>query len=204
MTPEDLADTISQQALGNNRFFVAVSGPPGSGKSTLCDSLQIYLRKKTTVSVIGMDGFHFDNAILKEKNLFDHKGSPETFDVTSLHLLLNGLTNQTETLAVPVFDRVNDLSRSSAKLVHPQDHIILLEGNYLLCKTEPWNKLHPSFDYTISISTSMETLEERLIQRWCDHNHTQEQAIKRVNHNDLPNAKFVLENSIIADTIIEN
>ena len=204
MTPEERADSILHQASGNKRYFIAVSGPPGSGKTTLCDALEEYLGRRTTVSVVAMDGFHFDNAILKERDLFDRKGSPETFDVTSLYLLLNNLKNQTEPLAVPVFDRENDLARNCAKLVHPGDQIILVEGNYLLCKTEPWNKLHAIFDYTISISTSIKTLEKRLIQRWRDHKHTQEQAQKRINYNDLPNARFVLENSITADITIKN
>ena len=201
---EELAEFIHGQAGSSKRFFVAIAGPPASGKTTLCDDLEQNLKAKTSVSVVAMDGFHFDNEILKLKNLLDRKGSPDTFDVTSLYLLLTGLKTQTDELAVPVFDRENDLARSSAKLVHPDDQIILVEGNYLLCKTDPWNKLHAMFDHTISISSSIETLEQRLIQRWLDHKHTQEQAVTRANHNDLPNAKYVIEHSIPAHTTVQS
>lgn len=200
----ELAEKILQYAAGRKRYFVALAGPPASGKTTLSGFLENHLKRETTVSVVAMDGFHFDNEILRKKDLLDRKGSPETFDVTSLYQLLTGLKTQTDTLAVPVFDREKDLARSSAKLVHPQDHIILVEGNYLLCNIEPWNKLHSLFDHTISISTSMNTLENRLIQRWLDHNHTQEQAVKRAKHNDLPNAEYVIKNSISADTTINS
>lgn len=201
---EELADFILGQARSSNRFFVALAGPPASGKTTLCEDLEKNLKRKTTVSVVAMDGFHFDNEILKRKNLLDRKGSPDTFDVVSLHLLLAGLKTQTDTLAVPVFDREHDLARSSARLVHPEDQIILVEGNYLLCNTEPWKHLHAMFDHTISLSTSIQTLEKRLIQRWLDHDHTQEQAEQRARHNDLPNAEYVIQHSITAVTTVES
>lgn len=151
-----------------------------------------------------MDGFHYDNSILKARNQFSRKGAPETFDVAGLTLLLSALGNQQESLAAPVFDREMDLARGSAKLIQPNDHIILVEGNYLLCDTTPWSHLHRFFDYSVFLNTSIHTIEERLIQRWLDHDHTQEQAIERTRQNDLPNAQYVIDHSIAADNIITN
>ncbi len=202
MTPEKLTESILQRASDSPRFFVAIAGPPASGKTTICEQLETLLLKKTSASILSMDGFHFDNAILKANGLFEHKGAPNTFDVASLQLYLNGLSQQTDPIAVPVFDRENDLARGSAKLVQPGDHIILVEGNYLLCDTDPWNKLQPYFNLTINLSTPLETLEQRLLQRWRDHKHTEEQAEERTYGNDLPNAEYVVKHSIKADITI--
>lgn len=202
MKTQDIAQDILRKSTDNKRFFVAIAGPPASGKSTLCESLEKQLALETSVAVVAMDGFHYDNTILQQLNLLDRKGSPDTFDVPGLHLLLSGLTHQKETLAAPIFDREKDLARSSASLIHPEDHIVLVEGNYLLCTSNPWNSLHPFFNHTISLEVSLQVLEQRLIQRWLTHDHTPEQAHKRALHNDLPNAEFVVSNSIVADQVI--
>lgn len=204
MTNQALITTLLNKAADKKRFIAAIAGPPASGKTTLCHSLEQSLKKETSVAVLPMDGFHYDNAILHDLNLFDRKGSPNTFDVAGLHLLLKALQYQTETLTAPVFDRKQDLARSSARLIQPDDHIILVEGNYLLCDTAPWNQLHSFFDFTISLNVDVAVLEERLVQRWLDHNHSPEDAKKRAHHNDLPNAQYVIENSIAADLSVSN
>ena len=151
-----------------------------------------------------MDGFHYDNQILQDNNLLKRKGAPNTFDVGGLQLLLNGLKNQTLPIAAPVFDRTLDLARNSARLINPEDKIILIEGNYLLCQHAPWNNLEPCFDYTVSLNVAEDELERRLIQRWIDHDHSPEQAKQRAHSNDLPNAKYVLENSRTANYELHN
>lgn len=204
MIESEIVKSLLEKAANKKRLFVAIAGPPASGKTTFCQSLQQSLSKETSVAIVAMDGFHYDNSILHKLNLFDRKGSPQTFDVAGLHLLLSGLQHQTSTLAAPVFDREKDLARSSASLIEPKDHIVLIEGNYLLCNTEPWDTLHSVFDVTIGLDVSLKVLEERLIQRWVDHNHTPDEAKQRTNHNDLPNAKYVIDNSITADLIVKN
>ena len=68
-----------------NRYFIAISGPPASGKSTTSEKLHFDLTlKKHKPSILQMDGFHYDNSILKEKGLLSKKGAPETFDVYGL------------------------------------------------------------------------------------------------------------------------
>ena len=68
-----------------NRYFIALSGPPASGKSTISENLAKDLSAKGyNSSILQMDGFHYDDLILKEKNLLSKKGAPETFDVMGL------------------------------------------------------------------------------------------------------------------------
>ena len=146
----DLTQCILQLASNRPRIFVAIAGPPASGKTTLCETLAKSLQQHTSVAIVAMDGFHYDNQILKDNNLLKRKGAPNTFDVAGLQLLLNGLKNQTLPIAAPVFDRTLDLARNSARLINSEDKIILIEGNYLLCQHAPWNNLEQCFDYTVS------------------------------------------------------
>jgi len=199
-----LADRILDAAKDKKRLLVAIAGPPASGKSTLSDSLTTTLKAHTSVAVIAMDGFHFDNAILVERNLLHRKGAPNTFDVSGLNLLLQATKNQTtEILTAPVFDRERDLSIACATTIQPEDHIIIVEGNYLLCDVPPWQALSTLFDLTISVEVPRDVLEQRLIKRWLDNNHTEAQAKSRTHDNDLPNTDYVLQNTLTTDIVIQ-
>ena len=53
-----------------NRYFIALSGPPASGKSTISEKIIQDLNSKGhQASVLQMDGFHLDDQILKDRNL---------------------------------------------------------------------------------------------------------------------------------------
>lgn len=194
-----LAERILAESAAFTRYIVAIAGPPASGKSTLTDKLHQRLATQASVQTVPMDGFHFDNAVLEKRNRLDRKGAPDTFDVAAFKRLLNDLQDQHEPLAVPVFDRQLDLSRGSAQIIEPDDHIILVEGNYLLTNTDPWNLPADQFNLTMFLKPPPETLEQRLIQRWLDHDHSLSQAQARARHNDLPNAEYVIRNARRAD-----
>ena len=77
--------------------------------------------------------------------------------------------------------------------------ILLIEGNYLLLKSDPWYRLADMFDLTIFINPGLPELENRLVQRWIDNGFDQAGAENRAHMNDIPNAKTVLVHSITAD-----
>lgn len=203
------------------RLIVAIAGAPGAGKSTLaqwlCRELNSYLTAQTSAVtdvavILPMDGYHFDNAIIESAGLLSRKGSPETFDVSGFTDVLQRIrqlpclpataVNQTDWMsgiALPVFDRKLDLARAGAEMLKPQHGIVLVEGNYLLLQESPWSELKPVFDLSIFLQVPVNVLEERLIRRWLEHDHTEEEARERAGGNDLPNARRVLENSAKAD-----
>ena len=80
--------------------------------------------------------------------------------------------------------------------------MVVVEGNYLLLNSEPWASLSDVYAATIFISPSFATLRARLIQRWVDYGLEPEAAIQRAQSNDLPNAEYVLENSLEADLVL--
>ena len=182
-----------------NRYFIALSGPPASGKSTISEKLVKDLTLKGhNSSIIQMDGFHYDDQILKQKSLLLKKGAPETFDVMGFLNFLFRLQNENE-VAIPIFDRSLELSRSSAVIISKETRVVIVEGNYILLKTHPWRELHKFFNSTIMINTKNEILEKRLIERWRSFNIPEEEIKQKVFENDLPNGVNVYKNSILAD-----
>ena len=141
-----------------NRYFIALSGPPASGKSTISEKLLKDLTLKGhNSSILQMDGFHYDDQILKQKSLLLKKGAPETFDVMGFLNFLFRLQNENE-VAIPIFDRSLELSRSSAVIISKETRVVIVEGNYILLKTHPWRELHKFFNSTIMINTKNEIL----------------------------------------------
>ena len=182
-----------------NRYFIALSGPPASGKSTISEKLLKDLTLKGhNSSILQMDGFHYDDQILKQKNLLLKKGAPETFDVMGFLNFLFRLQNENE-VAIPIFDRSLELSRSSAVIISKETRVVIVEGNYILLKTHPWRELHKFFNSTIMINTKHEILKKRLIERWRSFNIPEEEIKQKVFENDLPNGVNVYKNSILAD-----
>ena len=193
-----LAAEITARATAS-RIIVAIAGAPGSGKSTTAELLQANLEQThgQKVQIVPMDGFHYDDAILVQLGRLHRKGAPDTFDVRGLEMTLNRLASAylTEDVAVPVFDRKSELSRASARLIDRNTRTILVEGNYLLLKDDSWAQLCRHFDLTVMIACHEPTLRERLLKRWIDLDFSISDATRKVENNDLPNARQVMKNS---------
>ena len=157
-------------------------------------------RWKLPTQILPMDGFHLDNAILKKRDLLARKGSPATFDVDGLENILMRLTRAPSVdVVVPVFDREIDLSRGSAREIKAETQVILVEGNYLLLNEKPWTALAVYFNTTVMIHGEEPVLRHRLMKRWLDLDFSEEDARRKVEANDLPNAITVLSQSVQAD-----
>ena len=195
MTPDldALAARIMATQSDDCRILVAIAGAPASGKSTLSDRLCHHLGgDEAGAAVVPMDGFHFDDAILKQRGLLNRKGAPNTFDVGGLQRILTALKTETDQdVYVPLFDRRLELSRGSARCISPRHKIILVEGNYLLLGQAPWDRLAPMFDLSIYLDVAEEILRARLIDRWRGFGFDDASALEKALGNDLPNAQIV-------------
>ena len=196
-----LAATIFKRAAGTKRFIVAIAGPPGAGKSMIVEQL-CALMPEGTASVVPMDGFHYDDGVLREMGLSHRKGAPETFDFGGYEALLKRLRAADSDVAIPIFDRSMELSRAAAAIVRGDVKFIFTEGNYLLLDEEPWSRLAPLFDFTIFLDVQREELERRLVQRWREHGRSPDEGRGWVDSNDLPNADRVLARRRQADLVV--
>lgn len=196
MTVDELARRLAEHAAPGRRI-VAVVGAPGSGKSTLAERLAASL---ADAAVLPMDGYHYDDGLLNARGLRARKGAPETFDVGGFaHMLQRLRSNEEDEIAVPVFDRDLEISRAGARMIGREVRTLIVEGNYLLLAAPPWDRLHALYDVTVFLDVPEAELRRRLIARWRGYGLADDEVTAKVEGNDLPNGRFVRENSSPAD-----
>lgn len=205
MTSEAVAKIVSaltDAGTTQGRKLVGIAGAPASGKSTLAAQLVAELQRKggaKAAALVPMDGFHLDNAELDAKGLRPVKGAPQTFDVAGFVALVRAVRTQADTLCFPLFDRAQDKTLPDAGQLERDIPVVVFEGNYLLLQDPKWSNLRGLFDLTVMLSVPMDELRDRLVARWLSYGLTQDQAIKRAESNDIPNARLVIAHSATAD-----
>lgn len=201
VTVTELVALIAARATEatGSRFVAGVAGPPASGKSTLAKDLVTRLGPRA--AVLPMDGFHMDNAALQAMGLLHRKGAPETFDAQGFVDLVRRLKRD-GVVPYPTFDRAADATVPQGGVIAAGTDIVIVEGNYLLLDTPPWDQLAAEFDLTVALQVSAPELEARLMARWRAHGLSEPQARARAHENDLPNARFVAQNARPADYIL--
>lgn len=205
VTEAALADRIAALDDGSTRRIIAIVGAPGSGKSTLAEGLEKALNAQAPgrATVLPMDGFHFDDAVLRQMDRLPWKGAPDTYDVGGLRsALLRLRANEEDAIAVPVFDRALEISRGSARLVPPDARLILAEGNWLLLDEAPWSTLAGLFDLTVMLDVPEAELRRRLTARWEHYGLEPTQIAHKLDGNDLPNGRRMRDNSRPADLTV--
>lgn len=197
---DEIADALIDRAGDARRFLIAVAGPPGAGKSTFAENLVQAMRGRGELAeVLPMDGFHMDDAVLREKGLLSRKGAPETFDIRGLTDILTAVRQAEEEVLVPVFDRSRELAVAAARIISPEHRFIVVEGNYLLLKEGRWAGLAGLFDYSIMLTPPLDVLEQRLVDRWRHFGLSEDAVETKVAGNDLPNGHLILAGSRTAD-----
>jgi len=106
--------------------------------------------------------------------------------------------------AVPRFDRSIEIARVGAILIDRRVRLLLTEGNCLLLDDPQWPSLRPHFDVTILVMADMEILKARLRERWLDHGLDGPAIRAKLEENDLPNARLVLDRSTEPDWVVRS
>ena len=208
-----LAALPPDAACRERRFLLGIAGPPAAGKSTLAEALREALNggrgsggedregsDDEVATIAGLDGFHFDDAVLHTRGHRPRKGAPFTFDAAGYAAMLDRLAAPSrEAVAIPVFDRDLELSRAGAAIIEPHHRIVITEGNYLLLDDDRWRAARDRLDLSVFLDVPLEELRRRLMARWLGHGYPPAEAKEKTEANDLVNARLVAKTSVEPD-----
>jgi pantothenate kinase len=207
--PKDLYNALLAKVLelgDNQRYLLGIVGSPASGKSTLAKDLAKGINKdaKNKVAiVVPMDGFHRSNAELKAWGIWELKGIPDSFNAEAFINLLAGIREHTNSqVGCPAFDRKIEEPTENAILVQPNHKLVIIEGNYLLLASNPWGKIKPMLDETWYIESNLQKIEPRLLERHIKGGRSPEDARRKMESTDLPNARLIETSKPMADHVI--
>ena len=190
----------------NKRLLIGITGVPGAGKSTVAELLMKKINevlKQERAIVIPMDGYHYHNDRLAEKGLLPLKGIPQTFDSERFVLLIKEIASEKiDTIYCPSYDRSLHNPVEGSIVIEKTHKIIIVEGNYLLLDTSPWNELVDLFTESWFIETPLTTTQERLISRHVRTGLSYEEALRKISSTDAPNAELILQTRQRATKVI--
>lgn len=176
--------TKFQSTPPTQRLLIAISGIPGSGKTTLAttvttrlNALSSALHGKTAThpiaSYIPMDGYHFTRAQLSAmpdpEAAHARRGAAFTFDSSSLRSLITQLraplTPSTPTYFAPSFDHAIKDPVENDIPIAPTSRILVFEGNYLSLGKGEWKEIAELMDELWFVEVEEEVAGSRLVPR---------------------------------------
>ncbi|KAK9447447.1 P-loop containing nucleoside triphosphate hydrolase protein [Limtongia smithiae] len=211
-----------------SRIIVAISGIPGSGKTTLGTAVVSKINElwmtacaadaekathKTQIcAFVPMDGFHLTRAQLaampNAEEAIARRGAPFTFDPESLLSLVQKLrvpvSADAKSIYAPSFDHaVKDPIENDIKVL-PTDRIIIIEGLYLMLEDSPWNQIADLMDELWFVNVERAVARDRIIRRHLEAGiaRNEAEAIKRADESDLVNGDYIVSHSLTPDKMI--
>jgi pantothenate kinase len=199
----------------DSRILAGLAGIPGSGKSTFAATVEYIadlVLGKGSLAVVGMDGWHWPNAVLHNRNLLDEagneiplsqfKGGPESFDVDGLVRSLRRLSGAKDDVALPVYDRRIHEPVVGGMTIAAQTRMVLVEGNYVLSRTPPWDQVSALLAPKLFLACAANLARGRTIARHIRGGMTDRAAADKYEMNDRRNADIILPDLANADLVI--
>ncbi|KAF0526960.1 P-loop containing nucleoside triphosphate hydrolase protein [Gigaspora margarita] len=203
-----LAEKISNHP-SHDRFLVAIAGIPGSGKSTLAKTLVERVNElvgKNVAIAVSMDGYHYPKKTLDTfpdpTEAYARRGAHWTFDAQGLLTLTEALRRpitDDQIITAPSYDHGKGDPVENDIKISPSHKLVILEGLYLHLKEPPiWRSIASQMHELWGLHIDREIAKKRIIKRHIQSHitETEEQAIFRVENNDMVNANYILENSL--------
>src|SRR4051812_16410232 len=185
--PVQLAGRVLAQLREDNRFILGLTGPPGTGKSTVVTAIAGALHPLRVV-VVPMDGFHLANTIIRGTPLEHRKGAIDTFDAAGYAQLIRRLHQRDEAVVyAPSYVREME-EPIAASIAVPRDvQIVITEGNYLLSPDVEWAAARTAMDQVWYLDTPDHLRLQRLTNRHIDFGKTPEHAAAWASGTDENN-----------------
>jgi pantothenate kinase len=203
--PVGTAELLARAArLGPGRHILGITGPPGAGKSTLAAELVERLGPDTAV-LVGMDGFHLDDEILRAHGNLDRKGAIDTFDGDGYAALLERIAAAQPgdpALYAPRFDLAREVSIGGAGEIPSVVPLVVTEGNYLLAESGAWPRARAALSEVWFLDLDDETRLAQLIARHRSFGRSDDDARQRALGSDETNARLILSTRRRADLVV--
>ncbi|NLX12382.1 MAG: hypothetical protein GXY44_01840 [Phycisphaerales bacterium] len=200
----------------HHRLLVGLAGIPGSGKSTFAAIVGLLadrLLAPGALVCVGMDGWHWPSAVLQQRTtcnpdgrivpLSQRKGGPESFEVAALAAALRELKNARAAVHLPVYDRRLHEPIPDGLNVPPETRIVLLEGNYVLYPTPPWDQVFEQLHPRLMLIADPAVARQRVIARHIRGGMNPDQAEEKFAQNDRYNTDVVQGTAIHGDQLID-
>jgi len=156
-------------------FIIGIAGSVAVGKSTTARILKELLARwpsSPKVDLITTDGFLKPNAKLKEENLMERKGFPESYDVAEVLRFLSSIKAGMEKVRAPVYSHFSyDVMPDQFVTVDRPD-ILIFEGiNVLQSRDMPREGesiplVSDYFDFSIYIDADEQDIENWYVTRF--------------------------------------
>ncbi|GAB7361505.1 hypothetical protein MBLNU230_g1561t1 [Neophaeotheca triangularis] len=215
-----------QETPKSQRFMIAVSGIPGSGKTTLASKVALELNKRHAAEKPGlaagpgiatflpMDGYHLSRAQLDAmpdpNTAHARRGAAFTFDAPAFLKLVKALRApicpESGTLYAPSFDHaVKDPVQNDIPIA-PASRIVVFEGNYLSLGTgaQEWKEAAEMMDELWFVDVEMQVARKRLMARHVVSGiaENEEAAGRRADENDLVNGREIVDGRLPVHEIV--
>ncbi|KAI1756083.1 P-loop containing nucleoside triphosphate hydrolase protein [Xylaria castorea] len=205
-----------QQTPEDRRFMIAIGGIPGSGKTTLSQTVTQALNARHAnlhpevreavpiAAFVPMDGYHLTRAQLSAlpdpATAHARRGAEFTFDGVSFLALVKALreplTASSGTIFAPSFDHAVKDPKENDIAIHPGHRIVIFEGNYVVLDKQPWSEAAGLMDERWFVDVDFDVARRRLVARHVKAGiaKDEDEARKRADENDLVNGRQIVEN----------
>ncbi|KAI1085104.1 phosphoribulokinase/uridine kinase [Whalleya microplaca] len=218
-----------QQVPEDQRFMIAISGIPGSGKTTLSQIVTEALNALhkaqhpeaagPIAAFVPMDGYHLTRAQLSAMadpaTAHARRGAEFTFDGAAFLELVRALRKplplplppdeeRAHTVYAPSFDHAVKDPRADDIAIGPRHRVVVFEGNYVCLDKEPWRSAALLMDQRWFVEVDFETARRRLVGRHVRAGIAKDEAEagKRADENDLVNGEQIVRQRVDVHEVI--